>query len=192
MQTYCKVIANQIVEFPVYDLHIANRGDNLNDYFVCDFDKTPQLEFDESVSPIFEIDSENKKVFVTWEIVKLSQEKLQKKLETEKEKKKLELESKFQEYLYAPIEVNGHLWEATKQAQDLISNVLLLANFGIPLPPVWRDCNGNDVEINSIEQLKSIASAIKNRTENLYYQLWQKKTLVDNATSYSELASINW
>lgn len=87
----------------------------------------------------------------------------------------------------ADVTVNGHRWQADKRSQDLLAQAIALAQAGLPLPPVWRDADNNDVPITSIGDLLAIAAAIAQHVQQVYATAWARKAAVDAATTPEEV-----
>lgn len=90
------------------------------------------------------------------------------------------------------VTANGTQWQADERSQKLLGDAITLANAGLPLPTIWRDALNNEVQITTIAQLLSIASAIAAQTTAAYTKSWQKKAEIQNATTVEALLGISW
>lgn len=93
---------------------------------------------------------------------------------------------------YANIEVLGHTWQADTISQSLISQAISLDQAGVvAAPTIWRDFDNNNVEV-TIDQLKSIAAAMAQSTQQAYIKSWILKAQVDTAEDVATVNSITW
>lgn len=115
-----------------------------------------------------------------------------KPLESLKSDKVSEIESKRDAATRADVIALGTMWQADERSQELLTAAIMIAQAGLPLPPVWRDSFNTDLPITSLTQLLSIAGAMAAQTQAAYTRSWQLKALVGSATTAGELDAIQW
>lgn len=101
--------------------------------------------------------------------------------------KKRQIEADRDAQCTANVTANGHTWQADKLSQELLGQAITLAQAGLPLPPVWRDADNNDVPITSIADLLAISGAIAQQVQTAYATSWARKAAVDAATTIEEV-----
>lgn len=101
--------------------------------------------------------------------------------------KKRRIEAERDAACVANVTVGDHVWQADKRSQELLGQAISLAQVGLPLPPVWRDADNNDVPITSIADLLAIAGAIAHQTQTAYATAWARKAAVDAAATIEEV-----
>lgn len=101
--------------------------------------------------------------------------------------KKRQIEADRDAEAMASVSALGHLWQADMRSQDLLAKAITLAQAGLPLPPIWRDADNNDVPIASLADLLAIAGAIGQQTQQAYARSWARKAAVDAATTPEEV-----
>ena len=84
----------------------------------------------------------------------------------------------------------GTRWQADERSQKLLGNAITLAIAGLPLPPMWRDADNNNVEITSINQLLAIAGAMAIQTQAAYEQSWTLKREIEVA-SFDDIPNLD-
>lgn len=106
--------------------------------------------------------------------------------------KLIELESMRDAACYANITANGHVWQADKRSQELLSSAITLAQAGLPLPPVWRSADNVNVPVTSVADLLAIAGPIATRTLMAYNTSWELKAQVEAATAVDQVQAVQW
>jgi hypothetical protein len=101
--------------------------------------------------------------------------------------KKRQIEADRDAAATANVTVNDHVWQADKRSQDLLGQAIALAQAGLPLPPVWRDADNNDMPVTSIADLLAIAGAIAAQVQTAYQTAWARKAAVDAAKTLDEI-----
>ena len=110
----------------------------------------------------------------------------------QKEAKKAEIEQWRDAACCADIHALGHIWQADTRCQMILSAAIALATNGLPMPPVWRDVENNNVPITGIGELLTIAGAVAEQTQTAYAISWGLKAQVDAAETADELAAVIW
>lgn len=90
----------------------------------------------------------------------------------------------------APVSALGHVWDADEHSQSLLGKAILLASLGVPLPAVWRDYNGQDLPITSIDQLLAITGAMAEATQAAYMAAFARKDAPKAATTLAEIEAV--
>jgi hypothetical protein len=112
-------------------------------------------------------------------------------LAEKQESKKNEINARRDVELVKNITVNNHDWQADKDSQNLIMDAVQAHALGLGLPSMWRTADNINVTITDVQQLVDIVSAIKTRTESVYYHSWVKKAAIDAADA-DTIDSITW
>jgi len=81
-------------------------------------------------------------------------------------------------------------WQADERSQDLLTKTITMIQFGIPLPPSWRDANNDSMPLSSVTQLVQIAGAIAYNTQVAYNTSWARKAALEAATTVEEVEVI--
>ena len=81
------------------------------------------------------------------------------------------------------VTAHGRLWQADEHSQALLNSAITLAQAGLPLPPVWRDADNDDMPISNLSDLLAIAGAIAQQVQIAYATSWARKAAVDSAKS---------
>jgi len=119
-------------------------------------------------------------------------ERVAAKLSAAKEEKETEIESARDAACVVNVTAHDRTWQADGRSQGLLGDAITLAQAGVPLPPVWRDADNNDMAITDIAQLVAIAGAIAQQTQTAYAVSWQLKAQVKKAGDIEQLAQIRW
>lgn len=88
------------------------------------------------------------------------------------------------------VTAHGRPWQADTRSQALMSQAIALASAGLPLPPVWRDAENNDMTLTGLSDLLSIAGAIALQVQEAYTTSWVRKAAVESATTIEEVQAI--
>ena len=91
-------------------------------------------------------------------------------------------------------EVNGvsYNWQADERSQQMILASIVLASVGVvDVPAVWRTEDNINVPV-TLQDLKNIARAMFLQTNNAFLKSWTLKAMLEQATSISEVESIQW
>lgn len=86
-----------------------------------------------------------------------------------------------------PVTAHGRTWQADNSSRELLGQAITLAQSGLPLPPVWRDSDNNDMVIASLADLLEIAGAIAAQVQIAYTTGWSRKAAVDAATTVADV-----
>lgn len=100
------------------------------------------------------------------------------------------------ESLRQNVSAHGRSWQTDRRSRELLSSVITLAGAGVPLPPVWRDAANNNMVIESLSDLVTIAAAMAEATQVAYTKSWQLKAYVHSLPNVEEsiavLSSLTW
>lgn len=109
-----------------------------------------------------------------------------------RQRKIAEIEAERDAACFANVSALGYTWQADKRSQDLLGQEINLAGMGLPLTPVWRDADNNNMAVSSVDDLLAIAAAIKAQTLAAYAHSWELKALVDAAEDVAALHEVAW
>ena len=107
-----------------------------------------------------------------------------------KDTKRAEINAARDAAVIAPVSALGRTWDADEHSQSLLGKAILLASLGVPLPAVWRDYNGQDLIITSIDQLLAITGAMAAATQAAYTTAFARKDALKSATTLEEIEAI--
>ncbi len=106
--------------------------------------------------------------------------------------KKEYIETERNKHCFKNVSALGYTWQADKRSQELITSAIQFATLGIsPTPLTWRTFNNEDIEV-SLDDLKTIASAMILQTQEAYTMSWNYKQQINNATTIEELETVVW
>lgn len=93
---------------------------------------------------------------------------------------------------YADVVAMGHTWQADERSRGLLGEAILMAQAGLPLPPVWRDVDNVDMPITAITDLLAIAGAMGAQVQAAYTRSWELKALINAATTPEACEALVW
>lgn len=114
----------------------------------------------------------------------------EKELNVAKKEKIEELKGRCDQDMNANIEHDSITWEGNAEAQRLMAAVLSPGDDGELLH--WRNATGSSHEMLSYTDIQAIARKIRKRGFECDSKLQDKLSLVNNATTVSEVESISW
>jgi hypothetical protein len=85
---------------------------------------------------------------------------------------------------------HGRQWQADQRSQALLGQAITLASAGIPLPPVWRDADNNNMPITALSDLLEIAGSIAANVQAAYSQSWSRKAALEASTTKMEIEAV--
>jgi hypothetical protein len=88
------------------------------------------------------------------------------------------------------VTVHGRPWQARPIDQDNLSQELLTVQAGVPMSPIWRDADNNDMVLTDVAQLVAIAGAMKVQKLLAYQTAWARKAALAAATTVDEIEAI--
>lgn len=106
-----------------------------------------------------------------------------------KAQKLAQIEADRDRQVRANVSALGRVWQADDRSQKLLGDAITLAHAGLPLPPVWRDVDNQDMPITGIADLLAIAGAMAAQTQAAYSESWGRKAAVLAATHLAEIES---
>ena len=86
-----------------------------------------------------------------------------------------------------PVIVHGRPWQADAESQRNLANEILTTQAGVPMSPIWRDADNNNMVLTDIQQLVDIAAAFKVQTLTAYLTSWTRKEAVEAATTVEDV-----
>ena len=93
---------------------------------------------------------------------------------------------------FEPVQALGHWWQCDTRSQELLNSTILMATSGvIQTPLVWRSLNNDDVLV-TLEDLRTIAGTIAQKTKDAYQHSWDLKAALEAALTEQDVASITW
>lgn len=111
-------------------------------------------------------------------------------LDEVKTKKKIEIERDRDEAIAQQVFVHNRYWQARPTDVDNLSQEILTVQAGVPISPVWRDANNDNMVLTNVSQLIEIAAAMKVQKLTAYQNSWIRKASVDAATTIEEVEAI--
>lgn len=118
----------------------------------------------------------------------------QKQFTNVKKRKELEIEVAKKVEQFANIKLKNRNWKADKESQELLLHAIILSQAGAPIPTTWPDATGEEVPINSINDLLDISKAILQRTHAITKKATSLKALVNskNVATKKQVEEIKW
>lgn len=90
----------------------------------------------------------------------------------------------------ADVTAHGRPWQADTRSQALLGQAITLASAGLPLPPVWRDADNNDMAIAGLADLLAIAGAIAAQVQVAYATGWTRKAALAAAETIEDVGAV--
>lgn len=94
------------------------------------------------------------------------------------------------------VEALGRVWQGNNRSASLLNSAITLASAGAPLPSVWRDATNDNMPVNGLSDLMSIATAIASNVQAAYARSWELKEYVDGLpdteASMQVLSNLTW
>jgi hypothetical protein len=95
--------------------------------------------------------------------------------------------------LSLPVIYDNNYYDADTRSQFNLASIVSAGNVNIPLPNnfMWRTSDNQNIPFNR-QQLVELSATMINNTNTIYQESWQKKALIDAATTVEEVENITW
>lgn len=102
------------------------------------------------------------------------------------------IETERNRHCFKNVQALGYTWQADKRSQELITSAIQFATLGIsPTPLTWRTFNNEDISV-TLDDLKTIATAMVAQTQQAYTMSWQYKQQISVASTLEEVEMVVW
>jgi hypothetical protein len=213
-EVYAKVVNGQIVEYPVYLVHIKTRGHDVKDYVRVVDRKQPIVDFYHIAVPRMYFEPSGNFVIIEYDIVEKSAAQIEQDLEKEKRVRIQVLKKNLLNFLNASSNETPAIFEEVPESFTFISrnkpklsstvlnidvdfsysalyNVQCIINtLSNPESTILFRTYDNSFILVEKEQLQALKQEMEAKIVSLIQQKFEREALIKSAQTYEQLLSI--